>query len=213
MNRRGLIAATAAAALGALKTGTDSARAAVSGRWNWITGDERAYVAGSAEGDSLALFALQDVNIGSNHLRMSARDGNFEFEHDAKVAASTLNAYVIGTGTRTPIAIGGWDDQDVVSLIVGGTARQHKDIQQWQLGGRTVAAIDAAGALRLGPITISGALENGRAVLVATLPDGSRQTLATGTVAPAATAAAAATAKQATPARAETGRSTATQAR
>ena len=179
MNRQRLVVAAAAAVAAVAKGGTAVAHAAGSG-WNWFVGDERAHIGGPRSGNSLELFAIGDVNVTCSHVRLVSRDGNFEFEHDPKVATSTLNAYVDGTGTRTPITIGGWDAQDIVSLIVGGAAGQRKDIQQWRSGGTTVAAIDGSGHLRLGPLTLVAAVEGGRAMLYAQLPDGSRQVLAAG---------------------------------
>lgn len=148
--------------------------------WNWFSGDERAHVGGASNTDSLELFSAGDTNVSAGHIRIVGRDGNFEFEHDKSVATATLNAYFAGTPTRTPISIGGWDTQDIVSLINGGQTGQTSDLQQWQTSGKTVAAVTRDGALKLKGITLSLALQSGKVVLAATLSDGSQQRLAIG---------------------------------
>jgi hypothetical protein len=131
----------------------------------WMSGDEGAYV-GRPDGTSdLELFAGSDLNALANHIRLGGRDGNFEFEH--------------GTSTRTPILIGG-DEQDVTSLIVTGRANQKNDLQAWSLGGKAKVAVDGRGRLRLGDIALSAAVQRGKVVLTATLPNGTKQVIATG---------------------------------
>jgi hypothetical protein len=145
----------------------------------WMSGDEGSYV-GRPQGTSdLELFAGSDLNALANHIRLGGRDGNFEFEHARDRPFTHLNAYFIGTSTRTPILIGG-DEQDVTSLIVTGKQDQKNDLQQWAPGGKIKAAIDGQGRLRLGTVRIVAAVQRGKAVLTAILPDGTRQTLATG---------------------------------
>lgn len=174
-------AAMLAVAAGGGLVGALTAHAGSTSPWNWFQGDERAYVAGSSTADDLSVFALRDVNILGSHLRLGSKDGNFELEHDKSTPTTTLNAYFIGSPTRTPIAIGGTDAQDIVSLIVGSAAGQKSDIQQWLADGKVAVAVDGKGDLRLGTITLSLGLQAGKVVLVAELPDGSRQVLATGT--------------------------------
>lgn len=181
--------ALASAAIGAV-----GARAGGDSAWSWITGDERAFVAGAADDDDLEVFAARNLNLTANHVRIVGRDGNFEFEHDRKVPVSTINAYVSGTGTRTPVQVGGWDGQDTVSLIVGGAAKQKSALQSWKSGGQEVASIDATGRLTLQGVALSVEVVSGKTVLVATLPNGSRQVLASGTGASAAPARASASA-------------------
>ena len=119
----------------------------------WMSGDEQSYI-GRPEGTSdLELFARTDLNALANHIRLGGRDGNFEFEHAASRPYSHLNAYFIGTNTRTPILIGG-DEQDVTSLIVTGESDQKNDLQQWTPGGKVKIAIDGQGRLRLGTVRI-----------------------------------------------------------
>jgi len=74
--------------------------------------------------------------------------------------------------TRTPVAVGGDDGQDVLSFVVRGKEDQENDLQQWAPGGE--------GRLRLGDITVEARIVGGMAQLVAVLPDGSRQLLAQG---------------------------------
>lgn len=160
--------------------GAVGAHAAGDSPWSWIKGDERAFVAGAADEDDLELYAARNLNLTANHIRIVGRDGNFELEHDRKVPVSTINAYVAGTGTRTPVQVGGWDSQDIVSLIVGGATGQKSALQSWKAGGKEVAAIDSSGRLSLQGVVLSVEVVSGKAVLVATLPNGTRQVLATG---------------------------------
>jgi hypothetical protein len=145
----------------------------------WMSGDTSSYV-GRPDGTSdLELFAGGDLNALANHIRLGGRDGNFEFEHATNREVSHLNAYFIGTSTRTPIMIGG-DEQDVTSLIVTAKPSQKSDTQQWLQGAQVKVAIDGQGRLRLGTVRLVAGVSRGKAVLTAILPDGTRQTLATG---------------------------------
>lgn len=121
-----------------------------------------------------------DVNVHGAHVRLVGDDGNFEFEHGAATPVSRLNAYVRGTGRRTPIAVGVRDGQDVVELIVRGPAGRASDLQEWVAGGRVVSAIDRRGRLRLGNVALSIEVHGDRVDLVATLPSGKRDVLAWG---------------------------------
>jgi hypothetical protein len=145
----------------------------------WMSGDESSYIGRPAGTSDLELFAGNDLNALANHIRLGGRDGNFEFEHGKDRPFTHLNAYYIGTSTRTPILIGG-DEQDVTSLIVTGQQDQKSDLQQWAPGGKVKAAIDGQGRLKLGSVRIVASVSRGKAVLTAILPDGTRQTLATG---------------------------------
>jgi hypothetical protein len=145
----------------------------------WMSGDEGSYV-GRPDGTSdLELFAGGDLNALAQHIRFGGRDGNFEFEHAKDRSVSHLNAYYIGTDTRTPIMVGG-DEQDVTSLIVEGQPNAKSDMQQWTQGAQTKVAIDGQGRLRLGTVRVVASIVRGKAVLTAILPNGVRQTLATG---------------------------------
>jgi hypothetical protein len=145
----------------------------------WMSGDEGAYV-GRPDGTSdLELFAGSDLNALANHIRLGGRDGNFEFEHGTGNPYTHLNAYFIGTSTRTPILVGG-DEQDVTSLIVTGRTNQKNDLQAWSLGGKAKVAVDGRGRLRLGDIALTAAVQRGKVVLTATLPNGTKQVIATG---------------------------------
>lgn len=122
--------------------------------WVWQQGNPTAYV-GQPEGTSNLVLAAPngDVNILATHVRMMSKDGVFRLEH-TNTGPATLNAYFIGTPTRTPIQVGGYDTSNVTELIVAGTAGQTADLQQWALSGKVVAAIDAKGRLRLGGVTL-----------------------------------------------------------
>lgn len=170
-----LVAAVAGTAL--FLAGSAVGALASKAAFAWMSGDESAYV-GRPEGTSdLELFAGTDLNALANHIRLGGRDGNFEFEHAATREVSHLNAYVIGTNTRTPFLIGG-DEQDVTALIINGKPRQTRDLQQWTTGGQVRAAIDGQGRLRLGSVRLVASVQNGRAVLTAVLPNGKKQVLA-----------------------------------
>jgi hypothetical protein len=180
--RKGVLAGAAALALAGLTRASDAA-AQVAGSWQWFQGDDRAYI-GGADGDAagtLAISAEKDLDIGANHIRFGAQDGNYEFEHGEEVPATHLNSYSIGTPNRTPISVGGDDGQDVLSFVVYGKAGQENDLQQWAPGSKVTAAIDGNGHLRLGNVVITADIQSGRARLIAVLPDGEKQVLALGT--------------------------------
>jgi hypothetical protein len=113
-----------------------------------------------------------------SHIRIIGDDGNFEFEHATTAPVARINSYVTGTTTRTPIAVGFPDGQDIVELLVRGTQSRKSDLQQWMEGNRVVAAIDAQGRLRLGRVTLSVAMRKSHVVLIATLPSGKREIIA-----------------------------------
>jgi hypothetical protein len=154
----------------------------LSDMWAWQSGDSNANIGRLDGSKDLSLNAADTLNATAAHVRIVGRDGNFEFEHGAGVAASRLNSYYAGTATRTPIAIGGGaEGQDLVALIVQGLLGQKHDLQQWQApAGKTVAAIDGRGGLRLGAVTLTTAIRQGHAVLLAILPSGKTEVLATG---------------------------------
>lgn len=174
--------------VGGMLVGAVTAGADTGSPWNWLTGDERAYVGGSSQADNLELHAVRDVNITAGHVRIVGTDGNFEFEHAKNVATTRLNAYVLGSSARTPVTIGGVDAQNIVPLIVEGSSTQKSDLQQWTASGKTVAAVTPSGGLSLNGISLSMSVVDGRVQLVATLPDGTRQVLATGTATASAAA-------------------------
>jgi hypothetical protein len=109
---------------------------------------------------NLDLQADSNINLTSQHVRIVGRDGNFEFEHAATSPASTLTAYNLGTPTRTPIEIGG-ADQDVLSLLVNGKPDQTNDLQEWAAGGKPLLAVDSRGRLRFGDVTLWVTNRNG----------------------------------------------------
>ncbi|MDX6516347.1 MAG: hypothetical protein QOH73_2013 [Gaiellaceae bacterium] len=169
-------------AVGAAGFGAGSTFGATLTDWAWQVGDGVANI-GRVQGSSdMQVNATNDLNIAAHHIRIGGEDGNFEFEHGAGAPASHLNAYIIGTPTRSPISIGGGaDGQDVIALLVQGKAGQTNDLQQWQAPeGKTLAAIDGKGRLRLGTVTLTLGLKRGKVVLTAVLPDGTKQVLATG---------------------------------
>jgi hypothetical protein len=173
--RRTILTATIAATLGAAATSF----AGEQGMSPFFWGDERAYVAIRAETqDDLELFALDDLNVFAEHIRLSARDANLELESPTEFEATRLSAYDIGTPNRKPIKIGGsTDDQDVTALIVTGRHGQRRPLQQWRASGNAVAAIHPDGSLDLGGIRLRLQLRGGVLRLVATMPDGQKQTV------------------------------------
>jgi hypothetical protein len=118
---------------------------------------------------TLDLQAARDLNLNAGHVRIVGRDGNFELEHSGNVPASTLSAYEVGTATRTPIQIGG-ADQDVLSLLVAGQSGQAHDLQEWAAGAQPVLAVDSRGRLRFGNVTLWAANHNGKITLYAKDP-------------------------------------------
>ena len=123
--------------------------------------------------------AASDLNLTAAHVRMVTADGNYEFEHSVNTPITLLNAYFLGTPTRTPIAVGGYaDGEDIVSLMVRGIQGQKHDLQQWVASGNVVDAIDGKGRLRIGGVTLTTRIVKGKAQLLAVLPGGKTQVLA-----------------------------------
>lgn len=148
------------------------------GEWVWRTGDGSAYVGQPTGSGSLVLAATQDINLLAGHVRLMSGDGSFSLIHSASAPAATINAYYVGSATRTPVAIGNGVG-DVTSLVVAGSAGQSSDLQQWTSSGQTVAAIDADGHLRLGAVTLDPEVIGGRVYLYA-MTQTSKQLLAVG---------------------------------
>ncbi|HET8892532.1 MAG TPA: hypothetical protein VFM96_00340 [Gaiellaceae bacterium] len=148
------------------------------GEWVWRAGDGSAYVGQPTGSGSLVLAASQDINLLAGHVRLMSGDGGFSLVHPPSASAATINAYYVGTPTRTPVAIGNGVG-DVTSLVVAGSSGQSSDLQQWTSSGQTVAAIDAAGHLRLGGVTLEPQIIGGRVYLYAMTQAG-RQLLAVG---------------------------------
>ena len=120
--------------------------------------------------------AASDLNVTAEHL---TADGNYEFEHSLNTPITLLNAYFLGTPTRTPIGVGGYaDGEDVVSLMARGIQGQTHDLQQWIASGNVVDAIDGQGRLRIAGIAIATRTVKGTAQLLAVLPGGKTQVLA-----------------------------------
>jgi hypothetical protein len=120
----------------------------------------------------LNVRSTRSFNVNAGHVRLVGRDGRFEFEHQGSVPVSWFNAYVLGTGRRTPVQIGVADGQQVVALRVAGSAGQKPDLQQWTSGGKVIAAVDAKGRLRLGPVALTTEVRSGVPYLVAEMPSG-----------------------------------------
>jgi hypothetical protein len=118
------------------------------------------------------------VNVTAGHVRLVGKDGNFEFEHGSQTDVSRLNSYYAGTGTRTPVAVGGADGQDVVALIAQASPAQKRDIQQWLSGSKVALAVDSKGRLRFGNITIWAAPRGGKIALYAQLQGAAPHVLA-----------------------------------
>jgi hypothetical protein len=135
-------------------------------RWAWYQGTATTFVGEQTGSDELVLSAPQgDINMRASHLRLMSDDGEFVFVHSKSSPTASLNAFYLGTSTRTPIQIG--DSESTTGLIVAGASGQSSDLQQWTISGQTVAAIDAKGRLRLGQITLYPELVNGRVELFA----------------------------------------------
>jgi hypothetical protein len=176
--RKSLLAAIAGVVAAPLSAFAATARAATGApSYAWCNGDERACVGRVNGTNDLTVSALDDVNLLGDHIRIQGRDGNFEFENQS--GRSRFLAYLIGTSKRTPIAIGADEGADIVQLVVAGTRSQQSDLQQWTQAGKTVAAVDAHGGLRLGNVTLTTRTYAGVVELVAVLPDGSTHVLAT----------------------------------
>jgi hypothetical protein len=145
--------------------------------WLWYEGTDSGHVGEQAGTNTLVLQAVGDLDMRAFHTRMMSDDGQFVFEHPKSTPTASLNAYFLGTSTRTPIQISQPEPTDSptlqtasslpTSLVVAGTAGQHADLQQWTLSGKTVAAIDGKGRLRLGGITLLPQLVKGRVRLYA----------------------------------------------
>jgi hypothetical protein len=145
--------------------------------WLWYEGTDSGHVGEQAGSNTLVLQATGDLDMRAFHTRMMSDDGQFVFEHPKSTPTASLNAYFLGTSTRTPIQISQPEPTDSpllqsaaslpTSLIVAGTAGQRSDLQQWSLSGKTVAAIDAKGRLRLGSITLIPQVVNGQVMLYA----------------------------------------------
>lgn len=180
MRKGFLAAAVAGTALFLAGSAVGALAAKAQPPWAWFQGDDQSYVGRPQASSDLELFAQQDLNALATHIRLGGRDGNFEFEHGPQREASHLNAYFIGTSTRTPFVIGG-DEQDVTSLIITGKLGQKNDLQQWAPSNQVKVAIDGQGRLRLGNVTLLASIQKGRVVLSALLPNGTKQKLATGT--------------------------------
>jgi len=134
--------------------------------WVWFQGTPTGYVGVQVGSDALVLDAPEgSINLRASHIRMMSNDGEFDFVHSTSSHTASLNAFYLGTSTRTPIEIG--DSESTTGLIVAGTNGQSSDLQQWTLSGQTVAAIDGQGRLRLGQITLDPELVAGRVELYA----------------------------------------------
>jgi hypothetical protein len=136
-------------------------------------GDETARVFSAPNSSELDLFAAADMNLTAHHIRLGGEDGNFELEN--KTGSSRLNAYRLGTSARTPIVIGGGDDQNVTGLIMDSGRAQTADIAQFEKNGVVLTAVDSQGHLRLAGVVLRLAYRRGTLRWVATLPDGTRR--------------------------------------
>lgn len=150
--------------------------------WLWREGDASVYVGEAAGSNALVLHSPSAIDLRASHVRMMSDDGIWELVHSTKQSVAQVNAYYIGTATRTPIAIGA-DTSSATTLVVAGSTGQKADLQRWTLSGKTVAAIDGLGRLRLGNVTLDLELVNGRAELFAITKSG-KQLLASGVTAP-----------------------------
>jgi hypothetical protein len=147
--------------------------------WTWYQGTNTGFVGEQAGSDELVLSAPEgSINMRASHLRLMSDDGQFVFVHGKNANTASLNAFYLGTSTRTPIEIG--DSESSTGLIVAGSAGQTSDLERWTLSGQTVAAIDAKGRLRIGSITLDPELINGRVELFA-LVGSTKQLVAVGT--------------------------------
>jgi hypothetical protein len=164
-----IVAAAASGAAGALAAGHAG--------WAWFEGDSVASIGQPAGTSDLVLEAKGSLNFLAGHLRLMSQSGTFALVHGPGSSRATLVAFDLGTAHRTPIQIGAPTGNAVTPLVVAGSGRQRSDLERWTVPGKTVAAIDAQGRLRLGAITIYPVLRRGRVVLLARLPDGSVQVL------------------------------------
>ena len=178
---KAVIAVFAAVLVGGAATAAFGA-GAVPGQWKWLSGNENTYVGSPKFGypaNSMLMQVGGDLNVVAGHVRFVS-DGNYEFEHGSGTNVTRLTSYYSGTPTRTSIAVGGDDGQDVLALSVQGEVGQTHDLQQWQTGTKVTTAIDGDGNLRLGKVVLVARIVDGAVELVAVLPDGTTQVLASG---------------------------------
>jgi hypothetical protein len=145
--------------------------------WVWYEGTDAAHVGQPAGSNTLVLQAVGDIDLRAYHTRMMSDDGEFVLAHPRRTPTASLNAYFLGSSTRTPIEISRPEPTDSplrqnaaslpTSLIVAGTSGQRSDLQRWTLSGQTVAAIDGKGRLRLRTITLDLELVKGQVRLYA----------------------------------------------
>jgi hypothetical protein len=157
--------------------GVAFARQAQPPGWLWYEGTDSGHVGVQAGSKTLVVQAAGDLDLRAFHTRMMSDDGQFVFAHPKSTPTASLNAYFLGTSTRTPIQISQPEPTDSpalqdganlpTSLVVAGTAGQRSDLQQWTLSGRNVAAIDGKGRLRIGGITLEPKLVKGQVKLYA----------------------------------------------
>jgi hypothetical protein len=170
---KNLLVAVSAAALVMLGAVLALAGGALAQSAGFSLGDETARVFSLPASSELDLYAGADMNLTAQHIRFGGQDGNFEFEN--KTGHSRLNAYRFGSPARTPILIGGGDDQNVTGLMLDSGAGQTADVVQFQKNGITLSAIDSQGHLRLAGITLRLRVFRGTLSWVATLPDGTKR--------------------------------------
>jgi hypothetical protein len=147
------------------------------GGWAWYQGTDTGYVGEQADTHALVVYAARDLNLRASHVRMMSDDGEFDFTHPNAAPTANLNAFFLGTSTRTPIQIG--DQESNTGLIVAGEAGQRSDLERWTLSNKTVAAVDGKGRLRLGTVTLEPVVVRGRVMLYAVVGS-SKQLLAQG---------------------------------
>jgi len=145
--------------------------------WLWYEGTDSGHVGEQSGTNTLVVQAAGDIDLRAYHTRMMSDDGQFVFAHPTSTPTASLNAYFLGSSTRTPIQISQPEPTDSptlqnptslpTALIVAGTAGQRADLEQWTLSGKTVAAIDGKGRLRIGNITLDPVLVNGQVKLYA----------------------------------------------
>ncbi len=134
--------------------------------WAWYQGTPTGYVGQQAGSNTLVVGAPQgSINLRASHVRLMSDDGEFDFVHATNSPTASLNAFYLGSSTRTPVQIG--DSESATGVIVEGKRGQRSDLEQWTLSGQTVAAIDAQGRLRLGAVTLDPELVHGRVELYA----------------------------------------------
>jgi len=149
--------------------------------WSWLLGDLTAASIGQLTGGSDLFVGAYyggsvPVEISGEQIEDSDAGGYFELEHSWSSPDSVLLAQT-QAGNPTPMTVGKADGQDLTPLIVSGEAGMTDDLQSWQLGGGTPAAIDAKGRLRVNGIVLEPRTTKGGIELDAVLPDGSTQLL------------------------------------